>query len=51
MIQSEEAEPIDFGLMVFLTFQYLDVFGSLDALNIMSRFHDMSLYIIAKTMD
>lgn len=47
----ETAKPVNFGIVVFPAFQSLDVFGPLDALNILSRSHKMNLHIIAETMD
>lgn len=45
------SKPINFGVVVFPTFQALDVFGPLDALNLLSRDHHMNLFILAETLD
>lgn len=45
------AKPINFGIVVFPTFQALDAFGPLDALNLLSSTHKMNLYILAETLD
>ncbi|KAE9405421.1 class I glutamine amidotransferase-like protein [Gymnopus androsaceus JB14] len=43
--------PVDFGILVFPTFQALDAFGPLDALNMLSKDFPMNLSIIARTLD
>lgn len=45
------AKPLSFGLVLFPAFQALDVFGPLDALNMLSRSYKMNLYILAETLD
>jgi len=47
----ETAAPVNFGVILFPGFQALDVFGPLDALNILSQTQKMNLYIIAATLD
>jgi len=49
--QAPRTVPRNFGLVLFPTFQALDVFGPLDALNILARKYQMNLYIIAETLD
>ncbi|KAI9149900.1 Isonitrile hydratase 6 [Paramyrothecium foliicola] len=44
-------KPVNFGVILFPAFQVLDVFGPLDALNVLSRTNQMNLSIIAATMD
>jgi transcriptional regulator GlxA family with amidase domain len=44
-------KPVNFGVLLFPAFQALDVFGPLDALNVLSRSYPMNLYTIAATMD
>ncbi|TDZ26088.1 Isonitrile hydratase [Colletotrichum orbiculare MAFF 240422] len=44
-------KPVSFGIVVFPAFQALDVFGPLDALNLLSRSYDMNLYTIAESLD
>ncbi|KAL0942695.1 dj-1 family protein [Colletotrichum truncatum] len=44
-------KPVNFGIVVFPAFQALDVFGPLDALNMLSRSYDMNLYTIAESLD
>ncbi|EEB95292.1 hypothetical protein MPER_05757 [Moniliophthora perniciosa FA553] len=43
--------PVNFGVLLFPTFQALDVFGPLDALNILSMSFPLNLSIIAKSLD
>ncbi|KAF4542458.1 Dj-1 family protein [Lasiodiplodia theobromae] len=43
--------PVNFGVLLFPTFQALDVFGPLDALNILSLSHPINLALIAETLD
>ncbi|KAJ6783653.1 hypothetical protein PWT90_07579 [Aphanocladium album] len=45
------SRPVNFGIVLFPAFQLLDAAGPLDALNILSRSHDINLYIIAATLD
>ncbi|GKT45026.1 isonitrile hydratase [Colletotrichum spaethianum] len=42
---------LNFGVVVFPAFQALDVFGPLDALNLLARSYNMNLYTIAETLD
>ncbi|KAF4810297.1 Isonitrile hydratase [Colletotrichum tropicale] len=44
-------KPLNFGIVVFPAFQALDVFGPLDALNLLSRSYEMNLSVIAETLD
>ncbi|TQN64943.1 Isonitrile hydratase [Colletotrichum shisoi] len=44
-------KPVNFGVVVFPAFQALDVFGPLDALNLLSRSYNMNLYTIADTLE
>ncbi|KAF5011883.1 hypothetical protein FDECE_2016 [Fusarium decemcellulare] len=46
-----KGKPVNFGVVVFPAFQALDVFGPLDALNILSRSNKMNLYTIAPTLE
>ncbi|KAF8995484.1 class I glutamine amidotransferase-like protein [Cyathus striatus] len=43
--------PVNYGVLLFPAFQALDVFGPLDALNMLSMRYSMNLYIIAATLD
>ena len=43
--------PVNYGVIVYPAFQALDVFGPLDALNVLSTKFPMNLSIIAKTLD
>lgn len=45
-----ETKPVNFGVVVFPGFQALDVFGPLDALNLLSRTYKMNLYVLAETL-
>ncbi|EKG18532.1 DJ-1/PfpIfamilyprotein [Macrophomina phaseolina MS6] len=38
--------PLNYGMLLFPAFQALDVFGPLDALNILSWSHTMNLYLV-----
>ncbi|KAG9195581.1 hypothetical protein G6011_00702 [Alternaria panax] len=49
--QKTDYKPVNFGIVVFPAFQALDVFGPLDALNLLSRTNQMNLHIIAASMD
>ncbi|KAK2033236.1 DJ-1/PfpI family protein [Colletotrichum zoysiae] len=49
--ESSEEKPLNFGVVLFPAFQALDVFGPLDALNMLSRSYKMNLYTIADTLD
>lgn len=51
MLTRGPAKPLSFGVVLFPAFQALDVFGPLDALNILSRSYKMDLYILAETLD
>lgn len=44
-------KPVNFGIVVFPAFQALDVFGPLDALNLLSPSHVMNLFTIAETLE
>ncbi|KAL1748057.1 class I glutamine amidotransferase-like protein [Schizophyllum fasciatum] len=41
--------PVNFGVVLFTGFQALDVFGPLDALNILSQSRPLNLYLISST--
>ncbi|GME23340.1 putative dj-1 family protein [Neofusicoccum parvum] len=43
--------PVNYGMLLFPAFQALDVFGPLDALNILSWNHPMNLALISTTLD
>ena len=43
--------PINFGVVLFPTFEALDVFGPLESLNLLSFSHPMNLSLIAATLD
>ncbi|KAJ3945275.1 mitochondrial aldehyde dehydrogenase [Colletotrichum fioriniae] len=49
--RAADGKPVNFGLVLFPAFQSLDVFGPLDALNMLSGSYKMNLYIIADTLD
>ncbi|KAL1645484.1 hypothetical protein SLS58_003793 [Diplodia intermedia] len=51
ILTSTSQEPVNFGILLFPAFQALDVFGPLDALNILSLSHPMNLALIAETLD
>ncbi|KAK0245377.1 class I glutamine amidotransferase-like protein [Armillaria nabsnona] len=51
LAQSNDSVPINYGIVVFPGFQALDVFGPLDALNMLSFVYPLSLSIIAETLD
>lgn len=46
-----DSVPLKFGVIVHRGFQALDVFGPLDALNVLSQVYPMQLFVIAETMD
>ncbi|KAL1748049.1 class I glutamine amidotransferase-like protein [Schizophyllum fasciatum] len=41
--------PVNFGMVLFPSFQALDVFGPLDALNLLSMSYPINLYLISST--
>ncbi|KAF9256051.1 class I glutamine amidotransferase-like protein [Marasmius fiardii PR-910] len=43
--------PVEFGVVLFPAFQALDVFGPLDALNMLSYKYPMNLHLISATLD
>lgn len=43
--------PVHYGCVIFPGFQALDVFGPLDALNVLSWTHNITLSLISKTLD
>ncbi|KAK0245391.1 class I glutamine amidotransferase-like protein [Armillaria nabsnona] len=51
LAKSNESVPVNYGIVVFPTFQALDVFGPLDALNMLSFAYPLNLFIIAETLD
>lgn len=51
LAQSKESVPVNYGIVVFPAFQALDVFGPLDALNMLSFAYPLNLFIIAETLD
>ncbi|KAK0473545.1 class I glutamine amidotransferase-like protein [Armillaria luteobubalina] len=51
LAQSDAYVPVNYGVVVFPTFQALDVFGPLDALNMLSLAYPLNLSIIAETLD
>jgi len=46
-----DSVPKVFGIVVYPGFQALDVFGPLDALNMLSLAYPLKLYVIAETLD
>jgi transcriptional regulator GlxA family with amidase domain len=46
-----DSVPLNFGLVVYPGFQALDVFGPIDALNVLSMHYPTKLYIVAETLD
>ncbi|TFK22245.1 DJ-1/PfpI family protein [Coprinopsis marcescibilis] len=46
-----DAVPVSFGLILYNGFQALDVFGPIDALNVLSLAYPIKLHIIAKSLD
>ncbi|KAG7094410.1 hypothetical protein E1B28_008009 [Marasmius oreades] len=50
---TDNLQPVNFGILLFPAFQALDVFGPLDALNLLSmlKFPKMNLSIIGLTLD
>ncbi|KAK0232819.1 class I glutamine amidotransferase-like protein [Armillaria fumosa] len=51
LAQSNDSVPVNYGIVVFPAFQALDVFGPLDALNMLSLAFPLNLSIIAATLD
>ncbi|KAK0464178.1 class I glutamine amidotransferase-like protein [Armillaria novae-zelandiae] len=51
LAQSNDSVPLNYGIVVFPAFQALDVFGPLDALNMLSFAYPLNLSIIAATLD
>jgi len=43
--------PKNYGIVIFRAFEMLDVFGPLDALQILSRTHKLNLYLLSDTLD
>src|SRR4051794_7674518 len=43
--------PTKFGMILFRAFEPLDVFGPLEALQILSRIRHLQLFLISETMD
>ena len=43
--------PVKFGVALFPGFQAIDVFGPIDAFNVMSWSHEMNLSILAETLE
>lgn len=43
--------PVKYGMLLFRSFEPLDVFGPLEALYILSRLHHLELFLISETMD
>ncbi|TRM63949.1 class I glutamine amidotransferase-like protein [Schizophyllum amplum] len=43
--------PVNFGMVLFPSFQAFDVFGPLDALNVLSMSYPINLYLISSTLD
>ncbi|KAH6892809.1 DJ-1/PfpI family protein [Coprinopsis sp. MPI-PUGE-AT-0042] len=46
-----DSVPLNFGLVVYPGFQALDVFGPIDALNVLSMHYPTKLHIVAETLD
>ncbi|KAL0568263.1 hypothetical protein V5O48_013723 [Marasmius crinis-equi] len=51
MAASKDNLPVNFGALLFPTFQALDIFGPLDALNILSRKFPLNLSVIGPSLD
>ncbi|KAK7038785.1 hypothetical protein VNI00_010672 [Paramarasmius palmivorus] len=51
MALNAPALPVNFGVVLYPTFQVLDAFGPLDALNLLSMSYPMNLSVIAQTLD
>ncbi|KAF6752435.1 DJ-1/PfpI family protein [Ephemerocybe angulata] len=49
--QPADKVPLSFGLVLYPGFQALDVFGPLDALNVLSFLYPIKLYVLAETLD
>jgi putative intracellular protease/amidase len=47
----QPAPPVNYGVILFSGFQALDVFGTLDVLNILSTSRHLNLYILAASLD
>jgi hypothetical protein len=43
--------PVKYGMLLFRSFEPLDVFGPLEALYVLSRLHHLELFLISETMD
>ncbi|KKA27443.1 hypothetical protein TD95_005222 [Thielaviopsis punctulata] len=50
-VSNTATQPRNFGVVIFPSFQALDVFGPLDILNILSSSRHMNLSLIAETLD
>ena len=50
-MKTAKAKPTNFGVILLPAFQALDVFGPLDALNLLARSDKMNLYMIADTLE
>jgi len=42
---------VKFGVILFQAFEILDVFGPLEALNMLSRTRHLEMFLISETMD
>lgn len=47
----EDKVPLSYGLVLYPGFQALDVFGPLDALNVLSYLYPIKLYILAESLE
>ncbi|KAJ2916916.1 hypothetical protein MD484_g3487, partial [Candolleomyces efflorescens] len=47
----DDQVPLTFGLVLYNGFQALDVFGPIDALNILSFLYPIKLYVLAESLD
>jgi hypothetical protein len=43
--------PVNFGMLLFRSFEPLDVFGPLEALYMLSRIRHLNLFLISETME
>lgn len=43
--------PVKYGMLLFRSFEPLDVFGPLEALYMLSRIRHLQLFLISETMD
>lgn len=50
-LQDKTSDPLRIGVLIFPGFQSLDVFGPVDAFNVLSRSHPLTFAFVAHTLD